>query len=371
MRTLSSFCVRSLVLTLVLVAFGGVADAQGRRGKKSKKPKAKSTATATLVLQSGKKRTNVRIREAKYTVIKFREKGRSGIQEIKADTVREIRYKSAPPTYSSGRSQLRGSRYDDAAASFTKALSAAEAGSGPWLYASYYLGRAKLLGKDFEAAAKAFKRVLDKAPEDFLVPAATYGLGEALTGSGEYSKASATFSKLDDGFGNYWRAQCQIGIGDAALAQKKGTPARKAYKMAESRGAAFPEIRQRALVGVGKSYVLSKSWSKALEEFERIITQAGADPVVAGNAWVGKGDCLMAQSKEKSGPKQKSLIKEALIAYQTCTVRYAGIPEAYPKALYQSASIYAKLGLANMAKLQRAELKSRCPSSSWAGKLKK
>jgi tetratricopeptide (TPR) repeat protein len=364
---------RTVVLALLVIALGGVADAQGRRGKKPKRgdKKASSSTRATLVLVTGKKRSNVRIREAKYTVIKFREKGRSGNQEIKAEKVLEIRYRDAPATYSSGRSQLRGSRYEDAATSFTKALSSAPSGSGPWLYASYYLGQAKLLAKDFEAAAKAFKRVLEKAPEDFLVPHATYGLGEALTGSGEFSKATSTFQKLDDGFGGFWGAQCQIGIGNAALAQNKGRDARAAYKMAESRGRSFPEIKQAALVGVGKSYVLSKAWGKALDEFERIITQSNADPVVAGNAWVGKGDCLMAQSAEKSGPKQKSLMKEALIAYQTCTVRYAGIPEAYPKALYQSASIYEKLGLANMAKLQKEELKSRCPGSSWAKKLQK
>jgi tetratricopeptide (TPR) repeat protein len=329
-RSLSRILRPAVVLTLLLVAFAGVADAQGRRGKKPKKGSTKrSSSRATLVFQDGKKRS-VSIRDATYKMVKFREKGRSGTQEIRAEKILEIRYRSAPATYSTGRSQLRGGRYADAATSFTKALSEAEAGSGPWLYASHYLGKAKLLAKDFEAAAKAFKRVLEKAPEHFLVPAATYGLGEALTGSGEYSKAATTFATLDDGFGKFWGAQCQIGVGDAALAQKKGKAARGAYKIAGDRGQSFPKIKQAALVGVGKSYVLSKAWSKALSEFERIITQSNADPVVAGNAWVGKGDCLMAQSESKSGPKQKSLMKEALIAYLTCTVRYAGIPEAYP-----------------------------------------
>jgi TolA-binding protein len=372
-RTLPKFVTLAVLIGVVLFAApAGVALAQGRRGKKTKRKKGSTSNRATLVLTSGKKRL-VTIREATYKLIKFREKGASGTQEIKAERVREIRYRSAPPAYSSGRSQMRAGQYSKAAESFTKALGKTDSGSGPWLYAAYWLGKAQLLNKKFDEAGSAFKRVREKGPECFLLPAATYGLGQAEAGASAYTKATATFSKLDDGFGTYWRALCQIGIGDAYLLQKKGTPARKAYKMAESRGARFPEIRQRALVGVGKSYVLSKSWAKALSEFESIITTAGADPVVAGNAWVGKGDCLMAKAQEKGSGDgaYKSLLKEALIAYLTCTVRFAGIPEAYPKALFQAGAIYEKLGKAKQAVYQRNELKTRCPNTRWAKKLKK
>ena len=62
--------------------------------------------------------------------------------------------------------------------------------------------------------------------------------------------------------------------------------------------------------------------------------------------------------------------EEALIAYQTCVVRFAGTPEAYPKALFQSAWLYEQLGLKDLALSMRDELKARCPSSPWTDKLK-
>ena len=79
-------------------------------------------------------------------------------------------------------------------------------------------------------------------------------------------------------------------------------------------------------------------------------------------------ELILAQAKESND--DVNLLKKALIAYQTCVVRFALTPEAYPKALYQSAILYDKLKLPVLAQHMREELKTRCPNSSWSEKLK-
>jgi tetratricopeptide (TPR) repeat protein len=356
-------------LLLGLVAFAPPADAQGRRrGKKDRGGSKGPSAKAVLELRDGRLIEGVTVREATSATIKYRDKRRA-VQETKAERVAWIRYTEPDPNYSSGMSQYRAGQYGKATSSFTKARGKSKEGEWGWVYATYGLGQAQLMDKKFDEAAKDFQRLLDKAPSDFLAPFAIYGLGEAQAGGGQHAKAIATFNKLNEKYGDYWRARCQIGIGEANLAKKDASGARKAFEFAKGRAGSFNELRQMAEVGVGKSYVLAKAWDRAIEFFDGIISQGGADPEVAGNAWVGKGDCLMAQAKAKGNDKK--LLKEALIAYQTCSVRYAGIPEAYPKALYQSGVIYKKLGLDDLAKLQHQELKSRSPGSVWAGKVGK
>ncbi len=373
MSGLSTRHLLAALLALVLIpGLGGVADAQGRRRKPKKDKGKRVSSAATLMLHSGRRRKNVNVREAGYKEIKYKERGRS-TSTIKGQDVASIVYTSPPAQYATGRSKFRAQQYALAAASFTKARAEAKADSWPWVHSTYWLGMCHLMNGAYDEAQTEFGKVISKAPEHFLAPAAIFGLGEAQSGAGAHSKAKKTFSKLDEAYGSYWRAKCQLGIGGAMLAKKDATEARKAFKFAEGRGSSYAEIRQAARVGEGKSYVLSKAWDRAVDIFKQTIQGAGVDPIVAGNAYVGMGDCLMGKARDKgsSDPNYKNLLKEALIAYQNCAVRYAGIPEAYPKALYQSASLYAKLGLDKMAQLQRDELKSRCPSSSWAEKLKK
>ncbi|RMG19020.1 MAG: hypothetical protein D6731_00705 [Planctomycetota bacterium] len=371
MRALRVLSVSALLLCLVLP---GPAQAQGRRrrgrGKSGQRQKDKGprvSSLATIYLRQGRPLRKVSVREAGHDVVKYKERGRS-TQEIKAERVREIRFLRAPGHYSSGLSKYRAGQFEKAAEAFALARSTAPEKSWVWPFSTYWLGQSKLMAGDAAGAAKEFQALLSKHAEHFLAPAALYGLGQAQSAQGKASQAEATFAKLDEGYGDYWRARAALGAGDAALAAKNATKARGHYQKAEGRASRYPEIRQAAQVGIGKSYVLSKAYDRAIEYFEGIINSSGSDPEVAAHAWVGKGDCLYAKAEAKRG--DPALLKQALIAYQTCSVRYAGVPEAYPKALYQAGRIYERLGLAKLAEAQRRELKTRCPSTSWAAKLK-
>lgn len=141
------------------------------------------------------------------------------------------------------------------------------------------------------------------------------------------------------------------------------------YNFARDRaGSRQPDLSRAASVGIGKAYIADKKFDRAIRMFDEILRTPGVDPDVAGGAWVGKGDCQMAAAEHKGN--DKNLLKEALISYQTCAVRFAGTT-AYPKALYQSGALYERLGQPQLAAAARKELKQRCPSSPWTDKLGK
>ena len=365
-RSIRSACAALILGTALGTA--SEAQAQGRRGNDAAADKGTS-ALATLITYRGKDIENVEVREEKFAKIRYRPRG-GRIEEISGADVKEVRYLSPPPAFATGMSQLRAGLYAKAVTSFTAARNAAEDGSWVWFHGTLRLGESQMLGGSYAEAQKEFERLLGKDAEHFLAPEAIYLLGRSQSAAGAHAKALSTFGKLDSGFGVIFSARGRLDMGDPALGKGDPTDARKHFKFAEDRaGLRHQDLRRAAKVGVGKSFVADKRWDDAVQHFDAIISEPGVAAEVAGGAWVGKGDCKLAQAEERSG--DKNLLKEALIAYQTCAVRYAGTPEAYPKALFQSAMIYEKLGLPQLASHMRDELKSRSPNSPWAAKLDK
>lgn len=361
----ASWLTPAAALTVLLAV--APAAAQGRRDKDDDGPQGGPSAKATLILVGDKEITDVEVREEKFAQIRYRRRGRR-IEDIPGEQVLAIRWEEAPGTFTSGLSQLRANLFDKAVTSFTSARNTAPEGSWLWFHATYQLGEAQLGVGAYADAAAEFKRLLDKDKDHWLAPAAIYGLGQAQAGQKQPGDAIKTFERLDEGFGELWAAKARLGMGDAALAGGKLMDAVKHYNFAKDRGGVrYPDLARAATVGIGKAYVADKKFDRAIEMFDRILATPGAAPDVAGGAWVGKGDCQLAAAEDADGDKNK--LKEALISYQTCVVRYAGTT-AYPKALYQSAELYQRLGLDKLADAMRKELRSRCPSSPWTGKLK-
>ncbi|MGE0708887.1 MAG: tetratricopeptide repeat protein [Planctomycetota bacterium] len=366
------------LLTLGAAALPGQALAQGRRktGKTEKTEKGgksgKSGKTdhphATLILERGREIAEVEIREFKFDKLKYRTKGSRRDDDIKGEKVVEVRLLDPPPLFASGVSRVRAGLYKRAVESFDKTLDQVEGDDDwVWFYATYWRGQAKLLAGDAAGAATDFQAVVDKDKEHFLVPDALYGLGQAFTASKDSGKAQAAFEKLAEGFGSLWGCKAKLGLGDTLL-ESDPEKARAAYNLAGARAGSDKDLRRAAEVGEGKCMIARKQWDQAADKFERIITEPGLAPEVAAMAWVGKGDCRYEQAKARND--DKDLFKQALIAYQTCVVRFAGVPESYPKALFRSAELYEKLGQAKLAEFQKKELKSRCPNSPWTEKIK-
>lgn len=360
---------RALLVLAGALAVAGPAQAQPRGRGRDPAPAggAAKAATATLVLEDGRRMAGVEVREEKFAKVKFRDRGR--MDEVDGERVVEIRYDDPPPAFVSGLSQLRAGLYERAAASFTAARNQGADGSWVKLHATYYLGEAQRgAGAHTEAVAE-YRRLLDQAADHWLAPAAHFGLGQALAAAGKASDAVSAFKKLDQGFGDRWRLQGKLGEADALLAQGQPGPARGAYEIAQQGASRFPAVRQAAQVGIGKCYVADKRYDDAVRFFEGIISQTGLEPEVAGGAWLGIGDCRAAQAAENGDDANR--LKEALIAYQTAVVRYAGVLSVYPKALYMSHEVLKKLGKPELAARMADELRGRFPKNPWTDRLGK
>ncbi|MBX3469912.1 MAG: tetratricopeptide repeat protein [Planctomycetes bacterium] len=356
--------------TLVFFGFGllGAPAAlaqQGGRGRDRPRPgqpetPAAASTIATLVLEDGRTREGVDVREEKFAAIKFRDRGRN--DEIPGDRVVEIRYQAAPGAFTGGVSQYRGGAFDRAVQSFTACRNAAQDGTWVWFHATYWLGESQRQAGNAGEAVTELQRFLEKGADHWLAPAAIFALGKAQIDAGRHANAVTTFKRLDSGFGDSWGLRGKLGEADAQFAQNQFAQARAAYETAERSASRHPGIRRQAQVGIGKCYVADKRYDDAVRYFEGIISQSGGvDPEVGGGAWVGIGDCRFEQAKASNNDQNR--LKEALIAYQTAVVRYAGVPGAYPRALFQSAQIYRLLNLPDLAKHQEDELRSRYPKS--------
>lgn len=358
---------RAALVALASLALAGPALAQRRRGQEPRG----NPNEATILLHGGRAPlTEVELKpdEIKFEEIRYRRKGSRRSDALEGEDVAEIRWTNPPPAYATGRSQLRANLFERAVQSFTAARNSASGDSWVKAYATFYLAEAQRLLGSHDEAIEEYQRLLQNAGDHYLAPNATYGLGAAQAAAGEYSDASSSFRRLDTGFGDYWRLKGKIGEGEAELAQGNAADARAAFETAEASARSYPDIRRAAQVGIGQAYVADKRFDDAVEFFDRIIRQPGISPEVAGGAWVGKGDCRFQEATER-GDADETKLKEALVAYQTCVVRFAGVPEAYPKALYQSARIYRMLGMDELASYQEDELKGRCPNSQWTAKL--
>jgi tetratricopeptide (TPR) repeat protein len=360
----------TFLLLLALLPLGALTDASAQN-KKDRPGKREPTAdapvaVATLVMDDGRQRENVEVKEEKFAAIKFKDRGRN--DEVPGERVVEVRYKGGPPQFLAGQSQYRAGLFDRAVQSFTVARNAAAEGSWVWFHSTFWLGESQRQNGNATEAVTELQRFLEKGADHWLAPAAIFGLGQAQIGAGRHANAVVTFKRLDTGFGDMWGFRGKLGEADAQFAQNQFAPARGAYETADRGAGRFPAIRRLAQVGIGKCYIADKRYDDAVKYFEGIINQTGGvDPEVGGGAWVGIGDCRFEQAKANGNDVNR--MKEALIAYQTAVVRFAGVQGAYPRALFQSAQIYKLLNQPALAKCQEDELKSRCPKSPYVRQL--
>jgi tetratricopeptide (TPR) repeat protein len=368
----SSFCIWAAVGSLTL-ATAEPAWAQRNRGDRDRgggggDEDDTEVNVATIVFLTGVTQEDVIVTQTNYgrDGIQVQEGRRGRPRGINGDEVKEIRWKNPPSAFGSGVNQLRAGLYERAATSFTQALANAQA--APWLstFATFYLAEAQRgMGSNDEAIGN-YNRIIEGSPDHWLFPAAIHGLGYAQLGAGNAGDARSTFARLDSDYSLYWGALGKLGEGRALLADGSTGPAREAFNLSKNRAGIHQGISGEAQVGISQCLIADGRYDVAIRDFEQIIGR-NPPPEVGGSAWVGKADCLLAQAGGVEGGNENGL-KEALIAYLTCTVRYAGTG-AYPKALYQAAQILRALNKADQAESLESELRARCPNSEWTGRL--
>jgi TolA-binding protein len=374
-KTVRTTRTAGLVVIAALAALVGLADdGWAQEGKKPGKGKGKAEPAAgssqealvvTLVLDGGRLREDVEVREEKWAKVKFKDKA-GKTEELEGEKILEMRLRS-PAQLLSGQSAFRGGVFDRAVQSFTAVRNGAAEGSSVWAHATYWLGESQRMAGNATECVTEQKKLLDKLADHYLAPAALLSLGKAQAASGQADQGTTTLQKLSQGYGDLWQLKGKLAEAETLLEAKKYSPARGAFEVVQQGAARHPTIRSAAQVGIGQCYVGDKRYDDAVKFFEGIIGSQSNDAEVAGGAWTGIGDCRYEQAKASNNDQNK--LKEALIAYQVATTRFAGT-RSYAKALYMAGECLRALNKPELAKRMDEELLGRCPKTEWARKRK-
>lgn len=321
-----------------------------------------ATASAkgdTIIMLTGRSKRNVDVSSETFDEVAF--KGERGKESVPGNKVREIIHGEQSRSYKAGEGQRKGGQYNKAIKSYTKAMEQAK-GKYAWAktYCLYNLGECHRLAGEGEKAVSFYKKAAKDA-KHLLYPRVMIGLGQAQGVSEKYDDAVSTLQKVSDGNFGFWRAHADYAMGNVYLKKGDMGKARRAFARVQS-SRDDPKMRVAGIVGEGESYLLEKNYGKAIDFFRRILRDKDVPGSVAAGAWAGIGDCEMA--KAEKGDKKAE--KRALLAYLTVVVQYSGTPGAYPKALFKASKLYAKFGRKDQAEALMRELKSRCPTSSYA-----
>ncbi|MFC1708402.1 tol-pal system YbgF family protein, partial [Planctomycetota bacterium] len=167
-------------------------------------------------------------------------------------------------------------------------------------------------------------------------------------------------------YGDFWELKGKLGKGLCALAEKSYTDALTEFETtiseAKRHKRGFEEILMGAQVAKGETYTAKKDYTQAIQFYEELASRGkGQSAQATGGAYVNLAKAY--QARDKDDDKRK-----ALRTYMQVTIYYAGAPEAYAEALYQTARLLEDEGKRDQAKAYDRELKKRCPDSSWAKK---
>jgi tetratricopeptide (TPR) repeat protein len=237
-----------------------------------------------------------------------------------------------------------------------KSLESIGTGAEAWeiAEAKYLIGKAYALAGNARQAADAFKAYLEKyKPEkDWWVPHATVGLAEASLSLKQPGTAGLLFKELS-GYGGQWDARAKIGQADALVTEKgKELEARRLYdEVVRSREAPL-ELRQRALVGRGRAFLLQGQPQGVIKEIGESFFESPKTEDLVYTAERAEATLLMAKAFVAMGGKAD--LENAEIWLLRVPALYAGHRSAYLEACDLLVDVYGKLKNAARADEWRA-----------------
>jgi predicted negative regulator of RcsB-dependent stress response len=179
--------------------------------------------------------------------------------------------------------------------------------SQAWVAAEglYLIAKARAEAGQYREASDAYKAYLDKFKDDkdWFVPHATLGLAQALLALNQPGTAEIHFKDLAT-FGGQWALEAELGQGDAILRSrgKAGAlDARRFYDQVARNRAASVELRQKALVGRARAFLLQEQYDQVIQELEQTFFESpkpeelvythnrAAASLLMGRAYMGKG----------------------------------------------------------------------------------
>jgi tetratricopeptide (TPR) repeat protein len=183
-----------------------------------------------------------------------------------------------------------------------------------------------------------------KTASDFL------GQGQPDKALAEIDQVVAYYEPFKEVPGSWWAQAALIKVSTLAAQQHEAEAEALATEIQKS--TADPETARGAQLRLVGALVRKKDFEKAIAICDGAIKES-SDPTTLANAWVGKGDALLAQKNAD----------EALLAYLHVPVFYYDEKLFMPAALLGSARAYRRLDDVDRAKKSLNELIATFPQS--------
>lgn len=320
----------------------------------------------TVILQDGTSIVGDSVLKETVEEVRLRKGGK-----LAARKVLRVVHGAPPASFGRGEGAILAGRYQLAVTAFAEAEKLDEPA---WVkpYAQYY--RAEALRRwgagtsdtgRLGTAADVYEQFLEAYPEHFLVPAARYGLGDALLEKGDIVGARGEFDVVADRkYGDYWELWGKLGKGLCALAQAQYTEALTEFETtaSASRRPGFGDLHARAQVAKGETYMAKRDYDRAIKFYEDLAARG------QGQSAQGAAAAYVSLAKAYGKRNRNDDKRKALKTYIAVTIYYAGAPEAYAEALYAAAALLRAQNESDRAEALIRELTARCPDSSWAKK---
>lgn len=324
-----------------------------------------------IVRTSGAAYEGVRITDATWAEIEYRDERISVPQKVNAEEIAEIRWTSEPATLSRGRGNLQNGEFAKAVSAFKSAATLPNelhSDNAKYLLGAAHLAWANQDPSQLPGAVTALEAYIAdaKSREHFYVPAAILALSAAHVKAGDFSKAESVLSDIASGaMGRRWVEAAKLAKAEAGLAQEKFPAAREVFR--EIQGSSNPEYDLRARIGYAACQVGQKQYPGAVSTLKEFLGEDGSrntDPPRYGDhrarAWIVYG-----QAEEGAAGGDKEKLQWAVIRYlRAASVGTAG-GEAFAEALFRAKEVLMKLGQRDRAEVVSQRLAQLAPNSPW------
>lgn len=199
-------------------------------------------------------------------------------------------------------------------------------------------------------AVNTIARIEFPEPKTMRAAADSLGQGQAEKALGEVEPVVKYYEPFKDIPGSWWAQAALIRVSALAALQKDAEAEALATDIEKS--ATDPETARAAALRLVTTLTRKEDFEKAAQICDTAIKQS-ADAQVLADAWVNKGNLLMAQKQWDN----------ALMAYLHVPVFYSNEKRFMPPALLGSARAYRRLDDNDRAKRSLQELTTAFPQS--------
>ncbi|MGQ9589685.1 MAG: tetratricopeptide repeat protein [Planctomycetota bacterium] len=300
---------------------------------------AETNPLGTIRLASGRTLEGVEIVQARWDGVQYRQKGgppvmQPGAQvlsiERKSDLMSAIRRLVESGDFSRAEETIK-------TVPANQSWAAAE---GMVLLAEAY----QSAGKSKEAI-QVYRDYLAKyKPEkDWFVPQATLGLADAFLAANQPGTAAVHYKELQE-YGPRWELYAKLGQGAALLKEKGASSALEARRLFDEvlrNRAATLELRQKALVGRARAYLLQGQNDQVVKELSEGMFDSPKPEELAYSAERAEASLLMGRAYMAMGGKEN--LEQAEIWLLRVPALYGRHAGAYAQACDALVEVYAKL----------------------------